>query len=112
MKKILTLFAVILLAGCAAQIETLMADAKECVANSINERGIIGQPSEERRALCWAEVNKRMEADARREKNRRSEGQCTNGFVAWCDRRFGDNRCSCVSQQRVRDALSRAGMAW
>ena len=112
MKHILAIFAVTLLASCAASTNTLIVEANACVATSINDRGIIGQPSDEQHALCWADVNRRMDADERREKERQSRPRCSNGSVAWCDDRFGDKRCSCVSRRGVREAHARTGMPW
>lgn len=112
MRHILAFFAVILLASCAASTNTLIAEANYCVANSINDMGIIGQPSEDQYVLCWADVNRRMDADEKREKERQSRLQCSNGLVAWCDNRFGDGRCSCVSRQGVREANRGTGMPW
>ena len=112
MRNILALFAVIILASCAASTDTLIAEANNCIATSINESGIVGQPSDEQGDLCWAAVNRRMDAEERREKDRKLQAQCPNGRVAWCAARFADDRCSCVSRQSVREALGGTAMAW
>lgn len=94
------LILLLLLAACAAPTSELIAEAKECVSTHINERGIIGKPSNEASKLCWAEVNKRAEAHARREEKKEKQ-PCPTTLVAWCDLRG----CTCVSHYEARRAL-------
>jgi hypothetical protein len=70
------LLLIFLLSACAASTEELIQEAQACVTNDINAQGIIGQPSDEARKLCWAEVNERYESMERREKRREAEKQC------------------------------------
>jgi hypothetical protein len=64
---------IILLVGCAAPMEQLISEAKECVATA---PGIVGEPTDEQRTACWAEVNKREEESALIAKRKSLRGCC------------------------------------
>ena len=88
MKYIPLLFAV--MAGCAVSEDQLRTEAKECVASaySVNDKGIVGDPTEKQRKDCWTAYNKKSEQlfkiRERRRKARESEKYykelCGNGF--------------------------------
>jgi hypothetical protein len=92
--------------GCASSMDELMTEARECVDTSTNEFGVIGA-SDEQRAVCWADVNKRIEASEQREKRQEQKrgASCGPGLVAWCDWKG----CVCISQSQVREIFRRAG---
>ena len=96
---------VILLTGCAASMKELIVEAKECVAHSVNEQGVIGATPEQRTA-CWAPVNDKIAAKERAAelREKRQGPSCGGRLVAWCDWKG----CQCVSSRDVQDALRRA----
>ncbi len=55
----------------------------------------------------WSLVNKRFDAEERRKAERAPS--CPKGMTGWCDRRFGNNRCSCVRNADVREMLRSLG---
>ena len=105
MKHILLLFTV-LLVGCAVPTKTLLKDAKECVATSHNDKGVIGA-SPEQSAACWVAANQRLKAiEKREEREKKRKGEsCGKGLIKWCDQRWG--RCGCVREHDAREALRR-----
>ena len=108
MKHILLLFA-ILLAGCAVvPTETLIQEAKECVATSHNDKGVIGASSEQSTA-CWEKFNKHQDAVARREEReeKRKAESCRRGYVKFCN---SWGRCGCMTDAVFRDWLRRNGL--
>ncbi len=102
--NILPLLILPIMVGCAAPTEQLIQEAKECVANHISPAGVFGDPTEENKQECWAPVNARMEAEARREK-KRIENSCPSGSVRVVDSRL--QRSGCILTSEVRDALGR-----
>lgn len=113
--KYIFLFYVIALLGCAATTETLLEEAKKCVddaavANSVqSDTGIVIDATDEQRDQCWERVNRRVEAQEKRQQER-AEGKCPKGQVAWCDRRYGPDNCGCVDRWRAIEALRREGI--
>ncbi len=51
----------------------------------------------------WSFVNKRIEAEERRKAERAPS--CPRGTIQWCEKSFGDERCSCVRNEDVRRML-------
>jgi len=66
----LSLLLLPVMVGCAAPTEQLMQEAKECVASHISDTGVMGKPTDEDTKECWADVNARLDAEARREKKK------------------------------------------
>jgi len=91
-----------ILGGCAASMDELIVEAKECVDQSTNLQGVIGATGEQRQ-VCWAPVNDRIEARERAEERReKREGpSCGKGLIAWCDW----TGCRCVTKDAVRRAF-------
>ena len=56
----------------------------------------------------WSLVNARMEAIERREA--REPKACPRGATRLCNKRYGDNRCSCIRNSDVRQILRDAGL--
>jgi hypothetical protein len=84
--RIGSVFAVILLAGCA-------------VGPTLEDL--------ESRALLtgnWAEVEKRENALARRQQ--RAGVQCPTGYVSLCIERFGDSDCGCLHRDGIRTLIT------
>jgi len=105
--NILPLLFTLSLAGCAAPIEKVMIEAKECVSNHINEKGVIGKPSDDERRECWSEYNRREDIRAERKvkKLKEKKGNCSVGYVLWCQR----DSCGCISEREMREALRSFG---
>ena len=96
--------------GCATPMEELLVEADTCVESYFDPAtGVVGEATEEARSACWADVNKRIEAQQRRldKQEKAAKGQCPNGYVLWCVR----DECSCVRRSEVQDAFRRAGMS-
>jgi hypothetical protein len=55
----------------------------------------------------WSLVNKRMDAIERRQARR--PPSCPRGTTLVCDKKFGDERCGCVSNSDVRQMLRSVG---
>ncbi len=53
----------------------------------------------------WSAVEKRERLI--REREARRGPQCDSGYVAYCERRFGDTRCVCVSNDALGDVFAR-----
>jgi len=55
----------------------------------------------------WSLVNKRIEAEERREERRKAERgpSCPKGTTGWCEISFGDKRCGCVGNADFRRML-------
>ena len=95
------LLLLILLAGCAASLDTLMNEAKDCTEHSISPTGVIGQPTDEQRTGCWMSVNSRLDANERR-REKREANQCPSGLIKYCDGMEGrGGRCSCVRKNDI-----------
>ena len=115
MKHILLIFAALVLEGsmgCAASTETLIAEAEECVAHA---PGIVGQPSDEQRKACWADVNKRLDVEAERDAKRLAEeaNRCPKGMVRLCQHwdcqgRNAKSSGQCISSREL-DRILRDG---
>ena len=75
MKYIPLLFA--LLASCAMSEDQLRKEAKECVAAAytVNDQGVVGDPTDKQTKECWAAYNKRAERlfEIREEKRKARE---------------------------------------
>ena len=97
--KYIPLLSVIFLTGCAASMNELITEAKECNKTSINPQGVIGKPTGEQSTACWERVNNKVEAIAKREREREIEqaNACPRGTTKWCMvYNRNDKRCSCV----------------
>jgi len=94
--------------GCAASIEELTAEARECVDQSTNLSGVI-EATEEQRTVCWKPVNDKIEALAKAEKRRKERRgpSCGNGLVAWGNDWDG---YACITHAQVRENLRRMGL--
>ena len=92
--------------GCATSLTELTAEAKVCVNQSTNLAGVVGATPEQRTA-CWADVNNRIAANAKRDAERDIEyaDRCPSRMVKWCDWKG----CVCVDQWEAQEALRRAG---
>jgi len=103
--NILPLLATLSLTGCATSIEELMMEAEECVDNSnnVSVQGIVTKPTDVQTRECWADVNKRIEVETKKEK--RLNGKCPRGQTLICDMRYGDKSCSCMDSWRIRQML-------
>ncbi len=55
----------------------------------------------------WSLVNQRYDAIERRKTPRLQS--CPRGTTRWCNKRFGDERCSCVNNSDVREQLRSFG---
>ncbi len=55
----------------------------------------------------WSLVNKRIDAEERRIAERAPS--CPRGTIQWCEKSFGDERCSCVRNADVRRMLDSLG---
>ncbi len=77
-------------------MEQLTNEAHDCVDNYVDERGVIGKPSDEVRTACWSPVNDRLESIERRE-SKAKYGKCPSGMVSVCNW-VG---CSCVRQSQI-----------
>jgi hypothetical protein len=80
----LPFLAVLIVAGCATPTEELIREAKACVANHVNEKGVIGKPSDEERKLCWAEANRRSQAEYEREQEIKENEKMRRTYEAAC----------------------------
>lgn len=71
------------MAGCATPLTELTQEAKECVdhAYSTDEFGVIGKPTQAQHDACWADVNKRLEAQAKMESRHKEHGRCPSGQI-------------------------------
>jgi len=69
--------------GCASSIEELMIEAKECVAHSTNEQGVIGA-SKEQRLACWSDYNEQTEIRFKRSERKRKEDEYDAYYQAVC----------------------------
>ena len=77
MKYIPLLFVLITIStvGCASNsLEGLLVEAKECVAQSTNEQGVIGA-SKEQRLACWAAYNEQTEIRFKRSERKRKKDE-------------------------------------
>ncbi len=85
MKYIPLLFVLIAIStvGCATSIEELMVEAKECVAHSTNEQGVIGA-SQEQRLACWAAYNEQTEIRFERSERKRKKDEYYQYYIAVC----------------------------
>ena len=73
--------------GCAASIEELMVEAKECVDQSANEQGVIGA-SKEQRLACWSAYNEKTEIRFKRSERKRKEDEYYQYYIALCGSGF------------------------
>lgn len=90
----------ILLAGCAASLDTLMIEAKDCTDNAISPTGLIGKPTDEQRTACWVNVNNRLESIERRRKKVEA-GKCPSGMIMYCiGKRERGGECGCVRRDQ------------
>ncbi len=69
--------------GCATSLEELTAEAKECVAHSTNEQGVIGATPEQR-TKCWAAYNEQTEIRFERSERKRKEDEYYQYYIAVC----------------------------
>lgn len=72
----------VVLTSCAPSTEVLIQEAHKCSAENGTD--------------CWDEVNKRIEAERRREVERAKELKCDFGMVPYCDSRHKGTRMECV----------------
>ena len=110
--KIHSLAFVIFLAGCAASMDELIVEAKECVNNSysVDERGVIGDPTDEQKTICWNAVNNRVETIEKRAHERALESQtrCPKGMVKVCRVwSVNDRTCGCATRMEIGRVLGR-----
>ena len=84
MKHILLLSA--LLAGCAASEDRLRTEAKECVAAaySVNDKGIVGDPTEKQTKECWTAYNIRAEQLFKIREKRRKAAEHDRYYIELC----------------------------
>jgi len=94
-----------ILGGCATSMDTLIVEAKECVAQSSNDAGVIGASNEQSTA-CWIAVNEQLEVQARRQAKRDLEEaeRCLNGYVKVCDW----TGCGCITNRAFREWIKRS----
>jgi len=52
----------------------------------------------------WSAVEQRHRILAKRETQRAAK--CQAGFVAYCEKQMGSERCSCVKHEQIRSLLS------
>lgn len=83
----ITVVAVILLSGCSALKSMEQLEQEALVTGD------------------WSAVEMREKQIARR--NLKSTLQCPPGEIGYCDGSFGDNRCTCIDQDRINAFLSR-----
>ncbi len=90
--------------SCVASTEELLIEAKECVAQSTNEQGVIGA-SKEQQTACWVPVNERLASIAKREARLEAEeaNRCPNGYVKYCDW----TGCGCITNYEFREMMRR-----
>ena len=69
--------------GCATSLEELTTEAKECVAQSANEQGVIGA-SQEQRLSCWAAYNEQTEIRFERSERKRKKDEYYQYYIAVC----------------------------
>ena len=81
--NVFLLFVLLTISGCAASIEELMIEAKECVDHSTNELGVIGATPEQRTA-CWAAYNKKTEKLFEISERNRKEQEYYEYYIALC----------------------------
>jgi hypothetical protein len=86
--KLLSILSLFLLLGCASSTQDL-----------IDQAHLTGD---------WKAVNKRLDIIEKRESRRNSE-TCPRDKTKFCNNRFSDQRCSCVSTIEVRRALESLG---
>ena len=87
------------LAGCAAPTEQFIQEATECVDNYISPQGVMGKPTGQDRRACWADVNKRMEAEERRKARVERGVKCPPGSVQVKNR----DRVGCMRNSELRE---------
>ena len=100
------------LAGCAAPTEQLIQEATECVDNYISPQGVMGKPTDEDTKECWANVNARMEAEAKRAAKREAEQplSCPLGYVLVCKTYSRtDKECGCMRHSELGRIFRGAG---
>ena len=85
--KVLSIFTLFLLLGCAPSTPDLIEQAH-----------LTGD---------WSLVNKRMDAIERRQTHEASA--CPTGTTSFCSARFGDKTCSCVRRSEIRQILGSFG---
>jgi len=102
--KYIPLLFVFLTGGCAVSMDKLIVEARECVDQSTNLQGVIGA-TEEQRSVCWIEVNKRLESQAKRDAARDLEeaNRCPGRMVKVCDWKG----CGCIKQWQMQEILRR-----
>ncbi len=110
--NILPLLATLSLTGCAtSSLEELMMKAEECVDNTrnVSVQGIVTKPTDVQNRKCWADVNKKIERETKREKQRseEAEGKCPTGQTMICDVRWGKQGCNCMDSWRIRQVFGR-----
>lgn len=86
--KILSILSLFLLLGCAPSTHDL-----------IDQAHLTGD---------WSLVNQRFDAMEKRATPRPQS--CPRGTTRWCNKRFRDERCSCVNSADVRDVLRSYGL--
>ncbi len=70
--------------GCAATMDELIQEAKECVATYTDTNGIVRHAPDEYRTQCWEAVNRRQDIIERREALKPDErGNCPTGLVVF-----------------------------
>ena len=52
----------------------------------------------------WSAVEQRHRIIAKRESQRAA--QCRTGYIAFCEKQMGSERCSCVKHEQIRSLLS------
>ena len=100
-QRIITLLALLLVANCTTT-EELTAQASACVnVQVISPAGIAADKTVAEKTHCWEPVNRRMDAIARRDRERAEDeyirNMCSGGQVPVCDVFMGRRiRCTCV----------------
>ena len=84
MKYIPLLFA--LLASCAMSEDQLRKKAKECVAAAytVNDEGIVGDPTEKQRKDCWVAYNIRAERLFKIREKKRKARESEQRYINLC----------------------------
>jgi len=88
MKYIPLLFA--LLASCAMSEDQLRKEAKECVAAAytVNDQGVVGDPTDKQTKECWAAYNKRAERLFEIREEKRKAREISEYYSNLCGIRF------------------------
>ena len=98
--KIILIFLIVLLAGCATRpsMDELITEASQCVLE-YNENGVIKPAPKEYKDGCWERVDRRIEVEDRRAARIKRNGGCLDRHaVVYCNN-FG---CRCtIASRRV-----------